>query len=150
MAQDITVDLNVPIVNPEDGTPTMAFEDILTGISTTGTNNAESLNRRVNYVRPLLRNDTELLERQINTPRPARIPEGVTEDLERQINYPRLTPVAALRKDIDDLMAQMPRPVPSHSKNSAEIETIMRQMTTQWRALLAPIKQRLDALEAMG
>lgn len=150
MVQDITVDLNVPIVNPKDGTPTTAFEDILTVISTAETNNAESLNRRVNYVRAVPQRGIESLERQINTPRPARVPEGLTEDLERQINYPRSTQIAGLRKDVDDLMAQMPRPALSHNKNSAEIEDIMRQMTTRWSAVLAPIKQRLDALEAMG
>ncbi len=84
---DVTVDLSIPIVNPDDGTPTTAFEDVLTQISTTGTeasDGVETLDRQVNYpVRrgvDSLRQDVEALEAQTRRPTPSGA--GNTSDIE--------------------------------------------------------------------
>ena len=75
MAQDISIDLNVPIVDPKTGLATTAFEDILSTISTVGT---------------VSTGDNEALDRQVNFPRETQVGtlKQQIKDIEAQIRRP--------------------------------------------------------------
>lgn len=114
MAEDFAVDLNIPIVNPETGVPTTAFEAIISSISTTGTvatADTETLNRQINYPREnqigTIKQEIEAIEAQTRRPVASNTvtPSQVEEIIMRQTNIQVRALLGPIKQRLDALEA---------------------------------------------